>query len=105
MQQNINQSETGIGDKKLSVELYVLYPLKTRGNFRAYEMRIWTSNGLKGFGRVRHVHLSHEHKSYDIYWKLFHHILSFFNDKGLLIHFLLNEYLKFCTNSLPFEHQ
>ena len=29
MQRNVNQSETGIGDKKLPVELYVLYPLKT----------------------------------------------------------------------------
>ena len=29
MQRNIKQSETGVGDKKLLVELYVLYPLKT----------------------------------------------------------------------------
>ena len=79
MQQNINQSETGIGDKKLSVELYVLYPLKTRENlcfsgiFRAYEMGILASNELKGFGRVRHVDLPHKCKSYDIYWKFFYH--------------------------------
>ena len=29
MQRNINQSQTELGDKKLSVEMYVLYPLKT----------------------------------------------------------------------------
>ena len=46
MQRIIKQSETGIGDKKLSVELYVLYPLKTwenlcfSGVFRAYKMGI-----------------------------------------------------------------
>ena len=91
MQQNINQSETGIGDKKLSVELYVLYPLKTRENlcfsgiFRAYEMGILASNELKGFGRVRHVD----------------HILEVL----LSLIYLLSEYLKFWTNSLPFEHQ
>ena len=96
MQQNINHSETGIGDKKLSVEQYVLYPLKTRETlcfssvFRAYEMGISASNGLKRFGRVGHVDLPHKHKSYDIYWKLFYHILSFLNDKGLLIHFNRN---------------
>ena len=96
MQQNINQSETGIGDKKLSVELYVLYPLKTRENlcfsgvFRAYEMGISASNGLKGFGRIGHIDLPHKHKSYDIFWKMFYHIFSFLNDEGLLIHFNRN---------------
>ena len=50
-------------------------------------MRILASNGLKGFGRVGHVDLPHKHKSYDIYWKSFYHILSFLNDKGILIHF------------------
>ena len=115
MQQNINQSETGIGDKKLSVELYVLYPLKTReilcfsGVFRSYEMGILPSNGLKRFGRVGHIDLPHKHKFYDIYWKLFYHILSFLNDKGLLIHLDRNlsfEWVfKFWTNSLPFEHR
>ena len=92
----MNQSKTGIGDKNLPVELYVLYPLKTRENlsfsgvFRTYEMGISASNGLNGFGRVGHVDLPHKHKSYDIYWKLFYHILSFLNDKGLLIHFNRN---------------
>ena len=50
MQQNINQSETGIGDKKLSVELYVSYPLKTQENlsfsrvFTPYEVGISAKN-------------------------------------------------------------
>ena len=96
MYQNINQSETGIGDKKLPVELYVLYTLKTReilcfsGAFRTYEMGISPSNTLKGFGRVGHINLPRKHKSYDIYWKLFYHNLSFLNDKELLIHFNRN---------------
>ena len=96
MQQNINQSETRIGDKKLSLELYVLYPLKTRedlcfsGVFRAYKMGISPSNELKGFGRVGHVDLPHKHKPYDIFWRLFYHIFSFLNGKGLLIHFNRN---------------
>ena len=96
LQQNINQSEPGIGDQKLSVELYVLYPLKTRENlcfsgvFRPYEMEILVSNGLKVFGRVVHVDIPHKHKSNDLYWKLIYHILSFLNDKGLLIHFNRN---------------
>ena len=90
MQQNINQSETRIGDKNLPVELYVLYPLKTRENLsfsgvlRAYEMGILASNGLKGFGRVGHVDLAHKNKSHGIYWKWLYDILSFLNDKGLL---------------------
>ena len=65
MQGNINQSETGIGDKKLSVELYVLYPLKTWENLcfsgvsRVYKMGISSRNVLKGFGKARHVGLPH----------------------------------------------
>ena len=96
MQQNINESETGIGDKKLPVELYVLYPLKTRENlcfsgvFRTYEIGISASNGLKGFSRIGHVDLPHKHKSYDIFWEMFYHVLSFLNDEGLLIHFNRN---------------
>ena len=96
MQQNINQSETGIGDKKLSVELYVSYPLKTQENlcfsgvFRAYEVGISARNELKGFGRVEHIDLPHKHKSYGIFWKLFYHILSFLNGKRLLTHFNRN---------------
>ena len=78
------------------MELYVLYSLKTReilsfsGVFRAYETGISPSNELKGFARDAHIDLPHKHKSYDIYWKLFYHILSFLNDKGLLIHFNRN---------------
>ena len=96
MQQTINQSETGIGDKNLSVELYVLCHLKTQENlcfsgvFRAYEMGISARNGLKGFGRVGHVDLPHKHKSYDIFWKLFYHILPFLMGKRLLIQFNRN---------------
>ena len=65
MQQNINQSQTGIGDKKLSVELYVLYPLKTweklcfSSVFREYKLGISARNGLKGFGRAGHGGLPH----------------------------------------------
>ena len=80
MQQNINQLETEIGDKKLSVKLYVSHPLKTQENlcfsgvFRAYEMGISARNELKGFGRVEHIDLP---QSYGIFWKLLYHILSF----------------------------
>ena len=69
MQQNINQSKTGIGDKKLSVQLNVLYPLKTRGNicfsgvFRTYQMGISARTESQGFGRVGRVDLLHKHKS------------------------------------------
>ena len=65
MQRNIKQSETGVGDKKLLVELYVSYPLKTwkklsfSGVFRAYKMGILARNGLKGFGKAEHVGLFH----------------------------------------------
>ena len=96
MQQCINQSDTGIGDKKLSVKLFVSYPLKTQENlcfsgvFRAYEVGISVRNELKGFGRVEHIDLPHKHKSYGIFWKLFYHILSFLNHKRLLIHFNRN---------------
>ena len=60
------------------------------GVFRPYEMEILVSNGLKVFGRVVHVDIPHKHKSNDLYWKLIYHILSFLNDKGLLIHFNRN---------------
>ena len=88
MQQNISQSETGIGDKNLPVEPYALYPLKTRENlcfsgvFKAHEMGILASNGLKGFGRVGHVDLPHKHKFYDIYWKFFIKFCDFLIIKG-----------------------
>ena len=65
MQRSIKQSETGIGDKKLSEELYILYPLKTwkklcfSGVFRAYKIGILARNGLKGFGKAEHVGLFH----------------------------------------------
>ena len=42
-------------------------------------------NFLKCFGRLGYVSLPHKLKSYDIFWKLFYHILSFFTGKGLLI--------------------
>ena len=92
MQQNTNQLETEICDKKLSVELYVSYTLKTQENLcfsgvlRLYEMGISVRNELKGFGRVRHINLPHKHKSYSIFWKLFYHISSFLNSKSVLIH-------------------
>ena len=65
MQRNVNQSETGIGDKKLPVELYVLYPLKTwenlyfSGVFRAYKMGISSKNELKGFSKAGDIGLPH----------------------------------------------
>ena len=83
MQQNTNQSETEIGDKKLSVVLYVSYALKIQENlcfsgvFRAYEMEISVRNELKGFGRAGHTDLPHKHKSYGIFWKLFYHVFLF----------------------------
>ena len=94
MQQNINQSEAGIVcfNINYSMKLYVLYLLKTRENicfssvFRAYEMGILDKNWLQGFGRVGHVDLPHKRKSYDIFWKLFYHVLSFLNGKVFLIH-------------------
>ena len=70
--------------------------LKTReklcfsGVFRVYEIGISTINGLEGFGRVRRVDLSHKHKPYNIFWKLFYHVFSFLNGKRLLFHFNRN---------------
>ena len=74
--------------------IHLSHPLKTRKNlcfsgvFRAYKIgasaRKW--DNVKGFDKVGHVGLPDKTYSCDIFWNLFHHILSFLNGKKLLIH-------------------